>query len=145
MLPGFVDGHMHLRDTGTSLQKLNVRSCRSLGEIQAAVRAWAAEHPDLPRLLCSSWFHPSTDGDERATQLDALEAIGNPAGRHRIEHLETTAPEDVPRLGALGITASVQAVHLDPAGMTAWEQLPGKARWRTCTLRRRAAPRLTGT
>ncbi|KAJ4159352.1 uncharacterized protein LMH87_008257 [Akanthomyces muscarius] len=357
-LPGFVDGHMHLRDTGTSLQKLNVRSCKNLGEIQAAVRAWAAQHPDLPRLLCSGWFHPSTDGDELATQLDGLdvagkdrpvyldaddmhsswlntaalvevgaadmqdppgghirrgadgrpsgimeegaastivwpflagkltaeekqqhiqaafdayvgagytglvemamgeddwasiqryreahgevpvwvaahwlvapqnssaetlaqvdraielhrqfnsatspqcriagikivcdgvvdactaalqqpyshnnqtvapmwtldtlapvlrradaaglqialhaigdaaiklaldglEAVGNPAGRHRIEHLETTAPEDVPRLGALGVTASVQAVHLDPAGMTAWERLLGKAR-----------------
>ncbi|OAA46684.1 amidohydrolase family protein [Beauveria brongniartii RCEF 3172] len=60
--------------------------------------------------------------------IDGLEVIGNPSGRHRIEHLETTAPEDVPRLGALGITASVQPVHLDPAGMTAWERLLGKAR-----------------
>ncbi len=358
VLPGFVDGHMHLRDTGTALQKLSVRACRNLGEIQAAIRAWAAQHPDLPRLLCAGWFHPSTDGRELATQLDGLdvagknrpvyidaddmhsswlntaaleevgvadmqdppgghirrgsdgkpsgvmeegaasmivwpflasklsteekarhiqaafdaymaagytgvvemgmgdddwaslqqyrkqhgevpvwvaahwlispansseatlkqvdraialheqfnsatspqcriagikivcdgvidactaalqqpyshnnqtvapmwtldtlapvlqradaaglqialhaigdaaiklaidglEAVGNPSGRHRIEHLETTAPEDVPRLGALGITASVQAVHLDPAGMTAWEKLLGKAR-----------------
>ncbi|TQV92405.1 hypothetical protein V2A60_007097 [Cordyceps javanica] len=358
VLPGFVDGHMHLCQTGAGLQKLNIRPSKNLGEIQAAIRAWAAEHPDLPRILCQGWFHPSTDGNELATQLDGLdvpgqnrpvyidaedmhsswlntaaleelgvadmqdppgghirrgpdgkptgvmeetaalgivwpflankqtaeekqqhvqaaldayiaagytgvidmamgeedwaslqqyrkehgelpiwvaahwlilpqpssedtlrqvdraielqsqynrtssprfritgikivadgvvdactaamqepyshnnqsvkpmwtrealepvlrradaaglqiaihaigdatiklaidglEAVGNPAGRHRIEHLETTAPEDVPRLGALGITASVQAVHLDPAGMTAWEKLLGKAR-----------------
>ncbi|OAA53684.1 amidohydrolase family protein [Cordyceps fumosorosea ARSEF 2679] len=358
VLPGFVDGHTHLAQTGAGLEKLNIRASKNLGEIQAAIRAWAAQHPDLPRILCRGWFHPSTDGNELATQLDGLdadgknrpvyidaedmhsawlntaaldelgvadradppggrirrgpdgkpsgvmeqtaasdivwsflaskqtakekqthlqsgldayttsgytgaidmamgeedweaiqeyrqahgelpiwlaahwlifprasseetlkqvdraielhkqynkdtsprcriagikiitdgvvdactaamqqpyshnnqsaapiwtrealepvlrradaaglqiamhaigdaaiklainglEAVGNPAARHRIEHLETTAPEDVPRLGALGITASVQAVHLDPAGVTAWEKLLGKER-----------------
>ncbi|ATY59262.1 amidohydrolase family [Cordyceps militaris] len=358
VLPGFVDGHMHLCQTGAGLEKLNLRSSKNLGEIQAAIRAWAAKHPELPRILCRGWFHPSTGGNELATQIDgldvpgksrpvyidaddlhsswlntaaldemgvsnmedppgghirrdadgkpsgvmqetaalgivwpflhskrtveerqrhvqaaldayiasgyagvvdmamgdedwttlqqyrqehgelpiwvaahwlilpqpspedtirqvdraielqtqynrltsprfriagikivgdgvidactaamqqpyshnnqsvapvwtrealepvlrradtaglqiaihaigdatiklaidALEAVGNPAGRHRIEHLETTAPEDVPRLGALGITASVQPVHLDPASLAAWEKLLGKAR-----------------
>ncbi|KAM3480571.1 hypothetical protein MY8738_004876 [Beauveria namnaoensis] len=358
VLPGFVDGHMHLCQTGASLQKLNLRTRKNLREIQDAIRVYAAQHPELPRILCQGWFHPSTDGNELASQLDGLdvdgkdrpvyvdaddmhsswlntaaldelgvadmadppggrirrgtdgkpsgvmeetaasnivwpfleskltaeekqqhvqaaldayvavgytgvvdmamgeedwaalqkyrqkygelpiwvaahwlvfprtspeetlqqvdraielhtqynnatsqefhitgikiicdgvvdactaalqqpyshnnqtvapmwtpealapvlqradaaglqiamhaigdaaiklaidglEAVGNPSGRHRIEHLETTAPEDVPRLGALGITASVQPVHLDPAGMTAWERLLGKAR-----------------
>ncbi|KAM3502700.1 hypothetical protein MY10362_004676 [Beauveria mimosiformis] len=323
VLPGFVDGHMHLCQTGASLQKLNLRVRKNLCEIQDAIRAYAAQHPELPRILCqgcstgstyvdgkdrpvyvdaddmhSSWLntaaldelgvaymadHPGgrirrgTDGKpsgvmeetaasnivwpfleskltaeekqqhvqaaldayvavgytgvvdmamgeedwaalqkyrqkhgelpiwvaahwlifprtspeealqqvDRAIELhtqynkatsqrfritgikiicdgvvdactaalqqpyshnnqtiamhaigdaaiklaiDGLKAIGNPSGRHRIEHLETTAPEDVPRLGALGITASVQPVHLDPVGMTAWERLLGKAR-----------------
>ena len=60
--------------------------------------------------------------------LDGLEAVGNPTGRHRIEHLETCAPEDVPRLGKLGITASVQPVHSDPFNLTAWPELIGPKR-----------------
>jgi hypothetical protein len=31
--------------------------------------------------------------------------------RHRIEHLETPSPDDLPRFGALGVVASVQPVH----------------------------------
>lgn len=60
--------------------------------------------------------------------LDALEAVNNPKARHRIEHLETCAPEDVPRLGKLGITASVQPVHSDPFNLTAWPELIGPKR-----------------
>ncbi|KAM3437109.1 hypothetical protein MY4824_004010 [Beauveria thailandica] len=60
--------------------------------------------------------------------LDGLEAVSNPTGRHRIEHLETCAPEDVPRLGKLGITASVQPVHSDPFNLTAWPDLIGAKR-----------------
>lgn len=48
--------------------------------------------------------------------------------RHRIEHLELTSPEDAKRLGELGITASVQAVHADPAILRAWPALVGPER-----------------
>lgn len=48
--------------------------------------------------------------------------------RHRIEHLELTSPEDARRLGALGITASVQPVHSDPAILRAWPELIGHER-----------------
>ncbi|KAJ6786723.1 hypothetical protein PWT90_09661 [Aphanocladium album] len=76
VLPGFVDGHMHLSLTGESLQKLDVRRCKDLGEIQAAIRAYAAAHPELDRIQCRGWFHPSTDGNELATQLDGLDVEG---------------------------------------------------------------------
>lgn len=48
--------------------------------------------------------------------------------RHRIEHLELTSPEDARRLGELGITASIQAVHSDPAILRAWPTLVGPER-----------------
>jgi predicted amidohydrolase YtcJ len=48
--------------------------------------------------------------------------------RHRIEHLELTSAEDAKRLGALGITASVQPVHSDPAFFNAWPGLIGHDR-----------------
>lgn len=68
-------------------------------------------------------------GDRTVTQaIDVLAAVANPARRHRIEHLELTTVEDARRLGALGITASVQPVHSDPAGFTAWPRLIGSHR-----------------
>ncbi|KND86584.1 putative amidohydrolase YtcJ [Tolypocladium ophioglossoides CBS 100239] len=60
--------------------------------------------------------------------IDCLEQVGNPAGRHRIEHLETCTPEDAKRLGPLGITASVQPVHSDPAILGEWPKLLGPTR-----------------
>lgn len=52
--------------------------------------------------------------------LDALEYAVDTNGprvdrRHRIEHLELTKADSVPRLKKLGVTASVQAVHASPA------------------------------
>ncbi|KAH8731717.1 amidohydrolase family protein-like protein [Phaeosphaeriaceae sp. PMI808] len=60
--------------------------------------------------------------------VNVLEAHGKPGQRHRIEHLELTAPEDAKRLGRLGITASIQPVHSDPAILKAWPKLLGPER-----------------
>ncbi|KAF2963167.1 hypothetical protein GQX73_g10410 [Xylaria multiplex] len=60
--------------------------------------------------------------------IDALEQNATPGRRHRIEHLELASPEDAIRLGKLGITASIQAVHADPAILRAWPTLLGHER-----------------
>jgi predicted amidohydrolase YtcJ len=60
--------------------------------------------------------------------VNVLEKHGRPGQRHRIEHLELTAPEDAKRLGQLGITASIQPVHADPAILRAWPKLLGPDR-----------------
>lgn len=60
--------------------------------------------------------------------INVLEQYGKPGQRHRIEHLELTAPEDAKRLGKLGITASIQPVHSDPAILRAWPKLLGPER-----------------
>jgi predicted amidohydrolase YtcJ len=62
------------------------------------------------------------------TALDVIEKYGTPGRRHRIEHLELTRPEDAKRLGQLGIIASIQAVHADPAILRAWPKLLGEHR-----------------
>jgi predicted amidohydrolase YtcJ len=43
--------------------------------------------------------------------LDAFAAAATPGARHRIEHAQCIAPEDIERFAALGITASVQYSH----------------------------------
>lgn len=58
------------------------------------------------------------------TALDALEHAAGQNGplprRHRIEHLEYTDEADIPRLTSLGVTASMQPVHCDPAIISNW-------------------------
>ncbi|WP_347312386.1 amidohydrolase [Defluviimonas sp. SAOS-178_SWC] len=58
--------------------------------------------------------HAIGDGAVRTT-IDGYEAAqkanGKRDSRHRIEHIELIDPSDIPRLGALGITASVQPPH----------------------------------
>jgi predicted amidohydrolase YtcJ len=64
--------------------------------------------------------------------LDALEHAAEVNGprprRHRIEHLEYTDPADVPRLARLGVTASMQPVHADPAIQDNWRAMLGDSR-----------------
>ena len=58
--------------------------------------------------------HAIGDGAVRTT-IDGYEAAGQANGfrdlRHRIEHIELIDQADVPRLGTLGITASLQPPH----------------------------------
>lgn len=60
--------------------------------------------------------------------INAISTHGKPNQRHRIEHLELTSPADAQRLGTLGITASIQPVHADPAILRAWPKLLGPER-----------------
>jgi predicted amidohydrolase YtcJ len=67
------------------------------------------------------------------TGLDSLEAAAARRAergdtrerRHRIEHLEYVDEADVPRLAPLGITASMQPVHCDPAILANWIEVLG--------------------
>ncbi|BCR88199.1 amidohydrolase [Aspergillus chevalieri] len=83
------------------------------------------EKADAAGLQCA--LHAIGDATVKLA-IDTLEAVGTPGRRHRIEHLELTAPEDAKRLGDVGITASVQPVHADPAILRAWSALLGPTR-----------------
>jgi predicted amidohydrolase YtcJ len=68
-----------------------------------------------------------------ALALDALEAAVAANGpradrRHRIEHLETVDAATPARLARLGVIASVQPVHCDPAIQGNWRTMLGDAR-----------------
>lgn len=65
-------------------------------------------------------IHAIGDGAIRMV-LDSYEraAAANPARdrdrRHRVEHIETIARQDIPRFASLGVIASMQPYHADPA------------------------------
>lgn len=64
--------------------------------------------------------------------LDALEhaaVVNGPRERrHRIEHLEYAAPGTAERMSRLGVTASMQPVHADPAIFDNWAAMLGDER-----------------
>jgi predicted amidohydrolase YtcJ len=64
--------------------------------------------------------------------LDAIERAAETNGprerRHRIEHLEYAAPETAARMARLGVTASMQPVHADPAIFDNWAAMLGDER-----------------
>jgi predicted amidohydrolase YtcJ len=80
-------------------------------------------------------IHAIGDGAVRMS-LDALAhaARVNPAAprgrRHRLEHVETIHPADVPRFGALGVIASQQPFHgtPTPSQITVWTENIGDDR-----------------
>ncbi|WP_127795015.1 amidohydrolase [Agromyces sp. LHK192] len=64
--------------------------------------------------------------------LDAIEHAvavnGDRPRRHRIEHLEYAAPGTAERMARLGVTASMQPVHADPAIFANWAEMLGDDR-----------------
>ncbi|KAK4941048.1 hypothetical protein LTR10_018969 [Elasticomyces elasticus] len=72
-------------------------------------------------------FHAVGDNTVKVV-IDTIEQFGIPGRRHRIEHMDLTRAEDTPRLGKLGITASIQPMHSDPAIFSAWPKLVGDSR-----------------
>jgi predicted amidohydrolase YtcJ len=55
ILPGFTDCHIHFLDGSISLLQVNLDRAKTVGEIQQQVKAYAAEHPELPWVLGRGW------------------------------------------------------------------------------------------
>jgi predicted amidohydrolase YtcJ len=73
VLPGFIDGHVHILSFGLSLQKIDLLPCKSLEEIRKAIMSYAATHTSEPRILCRGWEQSVTNGEAFATVLDDLD------------------------------------------------------------------------
>jgi predicted amidohydrolase YtcJ len=75
VVPGFVDGHFHLLDTGDSLLRVDLVRARDLGSIQRLVRDHAEAHPDAGWVLGKGWlFDAVPDRRPTAAMLDAVVA-----------------------------------------------------------------------
>lgn len=110
---------------------------RALRRIGPGLRLAARRDPQLQVQIA---VHAIGDGAVRQTidgYAAAQRANGPRDSRHRIEHIELIDRADVPRLGALGITASVQPPH--PPGamdfpMSSMEHVFHRDRWRDAYL-----------
>lgn len=56
LLPGFIDGHVHLLTLGQSLSKVALDHCENIDDIRKAIKDYAIANPDEPRILCKGWM-----------------------------------------------------------------------------------------
>ncbi|KAG8623330.1 hypothetical protein KVT40_008306 [Elsinoe batatas] len=73
IVPGFIDGHMHLLLLGQSLTKLDLSNCKSLDGIRTTIKRYATEHPNLPRIMCKGWLESTVDGHANRSMLDDID------------------------------------------------------------------------
>lgn len=73
VLPGFVDGHVHLLLLGQSLTKVSLNACKNLEDIRTEIKNYAASHPEVPRIFCRGWMHSMTPDGVDASLLDDLD------------------------------------------------------------------------
>jgi len=73
VVPGFNDSHSHLLSGGLSLAHLDLLDAITLEQIQAAIRDYAAAHPERPWVRGRGWYYePFPGGLPTRQQLDAL-------------------------------------------------------------------------
>ncbi|KAF4472700.1 amidohydrolase ytcJ-like, partial [Fusarium agapanthi] len=72
VLPGFVDGHMHLLLLGQSLRKIALEGCKNLEDILHELRTYAKANPDVPRIMAKGWMHSMTPDGVTAKILDEI-------------------------------------------------------------------------
>ncbi len=53
---------------------------------------------------------------------------GTKSPRHRVEHIETIAPIDMPRFAQLGVLPSMEPIHAEPGTVSVWENAVGENR-----------------
>ncbi|KAI5856139.1 amidohydrolase 3 [Durotheca rogersii] len=73
VVPGFIDGHMHLLMLGQSLQKAGLEGCKNLEDIRQTIKEFAASHPGVARIMCKGWMHFMTNGEALASMIDDLD------------------------------------------------------------------------
>lgn len=78
---------------------------------QACIRADAAGLQISVHAIGDAAIRQTLDGYEAARKTN-----GKRDSRHRIEHLEVMSPDDIPRLAALGVVASIQPLHSPRGG-----------------------------
>ncbi|KAL2812432.1 amidohydrolase 3 [Aspergillus cavernicola] len=73
VMPGFIDGHVHILQYGLSLRKVDLIKCTSLEQIRELVKSYADTHPSVPRILCRGWIQSMVDGEPLAIMLDDID------------------------------------------------------------------------
>ncbi len=129
ILKGFVDGVIEARtasmlapyedDTASGLPAWDPDDLAAfVGE--ADRRGWQVELHAIGdrgvRLALDAFEHAArVNGPWSGDPHGRAMAPGTHARRHRVEHIETIDPADIPRFGSLGVVASMQPYHCDPS------------------------------
>ncbi len=74
VVPGLMDTHNHMFWTGMQQRQVDLRGCRSIAEIQAEVRAYAARHPGVPWIVSGTGWHVANLAEGRHPTRRELDA-----------------------------------------------------------------------
>lgn len=111
VVPGMIDAHGHVMETGFARMTLDLSAARTLDQALALVAAWSAAHPDAPWILGSGWNQVQWGLDRMPTAAELDTATGGrPAWLRRVDGHAGWANSAA--LAAAGITAATR----DPAG-----------------------------
>ena len=129
MIDGVIESH-----TGYMLQPysdLAPNDPLALGQLAIPIEKYQELVTKLDKNGFRIYTHAIGDKGVRES-LNAYEHAGVVNGkrdaRHRIEHIETIAPDDIPRFNALGVMPSMEPIHADPATVSVWEKAIGETR-----------------
>lgn len=73
VLPGFIDGHVHILHFAQALPKVSLIGCTSLDEIRQTIADHAKLNPSISRIQCQSWIQASTNGIALASMIDDID------------------------------------------------------------------------
>ncbi|KAL4876648.1 amidohydrolase 3 [Aspergillus karnatakaensis] len=73
VMPGFIDGHVHILQYGLSLRKVDLIQCSSVEQIRETIKNYAEDHPSVPRILCKGWLQAVIDNEPLAILLDDID------------------------------------------------------------------------
>jgi predicted amidohydrolase YtcJ len=127
ILKGFVDGVI---ESGTAAMLAPYEGDTSRGGANWSSEQLTAFVSAADALGWQVELHAIGDRGVRMA-LDAFEQPAtSPRRRHRVEHIETIDPADIPRFGRLGVIASMQPYHGEPSTnqATAWSSRIGPER-----------------
>ncbi|KAG5999912.1 hypothetical protein E4U54_001616 [Claviceps lovelessii] len=73
VLPGFIDGHLHLLLVGQALTKVALDHCKDLDDIKSEIKTYAEANPAVSTIFCKGWTHSMTPGGVDASVLDDID------------------------------------------------------------------------
>jgi predicted amidohydrolase YtcJ len=129
MIDGVIEGH-----TGAMIEPYSDVSATA-PEAHGQLSMPLPRYRELVKILDAKGFRIYTHAIGDLGVRESLNAYEQAAQenkttnrRHRIEHIETISPDDLPRFHQLSVMASMEPIHADPGTVTVWENAIGKKR-----------------
>ncbi|MBM3177767.1 MAG: amidohydrolase [Bacteroidetes bacterium] len=129
LIDGVIEGH-----TASMIGKyddLSERDPLATGQMSMETERYKSLVSEFDKLGFRIYTHAIGDRGVR-TSLDAYdnaaEINGERDSRHRVEHIETISPNDIPRFRTLGVMASMEPIHADPQTIEVWQKAIGQSR-----------------
>ena len=129
MIDGVIEGH-----TGAMLapySDLPESDPLALGQLNFTLERYQELVKELDQRGFRLYTHAIGDRGVREA-LNAYElaqkANQTTGKRHRIEHIETIHPDDIPRFSQLGVLPSMEPIHAEPGTTTVWSNAVGEDR-----------------